>query len=470
MALRVLNTMTRRKERFQPRQGTQVQMFVCGQTPYDDAHVGHAKTYIQFDIMVRWLQYLGYTVFYAQNITDVDDKIILRAQERGVEALSLAKVYITRFLEDMEALHVRQNVTVFPTTSNYIPHMVEQILTLIEKGHAYRVDGDVYYDVTTFSDYTQLSHTSLDDVTKHRIEPDPRKRNSFDFALWKHCKPGEVAWDSPWGKGRPGWHIEDTAMAVSLFGPQYDVHGGANELIFPHHTNEIAQAEAATGKKPFVNYWIHTGVLTIRGEKMSKSLHNFLTIREVLRRYDPEVLRLYFAATHYRKPIAFTEHDLHRSQTELEYLYNTLRNITYATSSDGAAFPEVESLLAATKRNFEAVMNDDFNTPQALMHLYTLARRLNARVSTQQIRPDLTEKITRLFHELGQILGILEKDVVVDDQLPDPVKQLLQQREVARKRKDWDRADQLRDEITNLGYLIEDTLHGTRWRKLRPST
>ncbi len=470
MALKVFNTLTRRKELFTPMQGKRVNMFVCGQTPYDDAHVGHAKTYVQYDTMVRWLQYLGYEVFYAQNITDVDDKIILRAQEKGIEALSLAKEYASRFLEDLEALHVRQNITVFPTTSDYIPHMIAQILALIEKGHAYMVDGDVYYDVTTFPDYTRLSRMSLADLRKHRIETDPRKRTSFDFALWKRHKPGEVAWDSPWGKGRPGWHIEDTAMAVALFGPQYDIHGGASELIFPHHTNEIAQAEAATGQKPFVKYWIHTGVLTIRGEKMSKSLHNFVTIREVLRRYDPEVLRWYYAATHYRKPIEFAEHDLKRSQTELEYLYNTLRNVMHAASPDGTALPEVEPLLAATKQNFVAAMNDDFNTPQALRHLYALARNLNARVSGLQIPPELTEQIMTLFKELGQILGILEKDVVIDERLPSPVVRLIRQREAARKRNDWGRADQLRDEIKQQGYLVEDTPHGTRWRKISSLT
>jgi cysteinyl-tRNA synthetase len=466
MVLRVFNTITRRKEPFKPMHGTQVKMFVCGQTPYDDAHVGHAKTYVQFDIMVRWLQRLGYDVFYAQNITDVDDKIINRAKEKGVDVLGLAKGYIQRFLEDMEALHVKRNITVFPTTSDYIPQMIEQINTLIEKGHAYVVNGDVYYDVTTFPDYTQLSRMSLDELRTHRIEPNPRKRNSFDFALWKSHKPGEVAWDSPWGKGRPGWHIEDTAMTVTLFGPQYDVHGGASELIFPHHTNEIAQAEAATGKTPFVKYWLHTGVLTLRGEKMSKSLQNFVTIREVLSRYDPEVLRLYYAATHYRKPIEFTENDLKRSQTELEYLYNTLRNVKHAASPDGEALREVETLLTKTKQKFAEAMNNDFNTPLALMHIYALARYLNKRVRTQQISPELTEKIMQIFRESGSILGILEKDVLIDEKTPNAVEQLIQQRETARRRKEWEHADKLRDDIKKLGYLVEDTPTGIRWRKI----
>jgi cysteinyl-tRNA synthetase len=466
MALKVFNTLTRRKETFKPMHGKQVKMFVCGQTTYDDAHVGHAKTYVQFDIIVRWLRHLGYDVFYAQNITDVDDKVIKRAQEEGVEPLSLAKRYTQRFLEDMEALRVKRNINLFPKTSDYIPQMIEQIKTLIEKGYAYVVDGDVYYDVTKFKEYTRLSRMSIEELKKHRIEPDPRKRNSFDFALWKSQKPGELAWDSPWGKGRPGWHIEDTAMTVTIFGPQYDLHGGASELVFPHHTNEIAQAEAATGKKPFVKYWLHTGVLNIKGVKMSKSLKNFVTIREVLSRYDPEVLRLYYASTHYRKPIDFDEKDLERPKAELEYLYNTLRNIKHAASPDGETLKEVETLLAETKKKFADAMNNDFNTPLAFTHLYALAREINKLISKQKISQELAEKAVQTFKELGGIFGILEEEVLIEEKLPKEVEKLIQQREEARRRKDWKTADRIREEVKKLGYLLEDTPEGVRWRKV----
>jgi len=466
MVLKVFNTLTRRKETFTPMRGKQVKMFVCGQTPYDDAHVGHAKTYVQFDIIVRWLKHLGYDVYYAQNITDIEDKIINRAKEKGVEPLSLARHYTQRFLEDMDALKVKKNINLFPKTSDYIPQMIEQIKTLIEKDYAYVVNGDVYYDVTKFKDYTKLSRMSIEELKKHRIEPDPRKRNSFDFALWKSQKPDELAWDSPWGKGRPGWHIEDTAMTVTIFGPQYDLHGGASELIFPHHTNEIAQAEAVTGKKPFVKYWLHTGVLNIKGAKMSKSLKNFVTIREVLSRYDPEVLRLYYAATHYRKPIDFDEKDLERPKAELEYLYNTLRNVKHAASSEGKTLKEIETLLSETKKKFADALNNDFNTPLALTHLYALARQTNKIVSKQKISQELAEKITQTFRELGGILGILEKEVPIDEKLPKEVEKLIQQREEARKRKDWETADRLRKEIKKLGYLLEDTPEGVRWRKI----
>ncbi len=466
MVLKVFNTLTRRKENFKPMRGKKVKMFVCGQTTYEDAHVGHAKTYVQFDIIVRWLKHLGYDVFYAQNITDVDDKIIKQAQAKGVEPLSLAKHYTQRFLEDMEALKAKTNINLFPKTSDYIPQMIEQIKTLIEKGYAYVVSGDVYYDVTKFKDYTKLSRMPIEELEKHRIEPNPLKRNSFDFALWKSQKPGELAWDSPWGKGRPGWHIEDTAMTVTLFGPQYDLHGGASELIFPHHTNEIAQAEAATGMKPFVKYWLHTGVLNIKGVKMSKSLKNFVTIREVLSRYSSEVLRLYYASTHYRKGMDFDENDLERPKAELEYFYNTLRNVDHAGSSEDETLEEVETLLSKTKKKFADAMNNDFNTPLAFTHLYALARKINKIISKQKISEHQAEKVIQTFRELGNIFGILEEEVTIEEKLPKKVENLIQQREEARKKKDWKAADKIREEIKKLGYLLEDTPEGVRWRKI----
>ncbi|UCD40511.1 MAG: cysteine--tRNA ligase [Candidatus Bathyarchaeota archaeon] len=467
MTLKVFNTLIRRKQTFEPMHGKQVKMFVCGQTTYDDAHVGHAKTYVQFDIIVRWLKHLGYDVYYVQNITDVDDKLIKRAQEKGVEPLSLSKHYSGRFLKDMEALKVKRNVDLFPATSDYIPQMIDQIGILVEKGYAYDVMGNVYYDVTKFKDYTKLSRMSIDELKKHRIEPDPRKRNSFDFALWKREEPGELAWDSPWGKGRPGWHIEDTAMTVTIFGPQYDLHGGASELIFPHHTNEIAQAEAATGKKPFVKYWLHTGVLNIKGEKMSKSLKNFVTIKDVLSRYQPEVLRLYYASTHYRKPIEFDEEDLERPKAELAYLYNTFRNIKHVASSRGESSKEVETLLAETEKKFAEAMNNDFNTHLSFTHLYGLAQEINKIVSKQKTNLEQAERIMQTFRELGGIFGILEEEVAIEEKLPKEVEKLIQRREEARKGKNWKTADRLREEIKRLGYLLEDTSEGVRWRKMK---
>jgi cysteinyl-tRNA synthetase len=465
MMLKVFNTLTRRKERFKPLHDKEVKMFVCGQTVYDDAHMGHAKTYVQLDIVVRWLRKLGYRVFYIQNITDIDDKIIRRAKERNQDPLTLAEFYAKRFLEDMENLRVAKNVDMYPKTTEYIPQMIEQIKTLIAKGFAYVVDGDVYYDVTKFKDYTKLSRISLEELKKHRIEPDPRKKNQFDFSLWKSQKPSELAWDSPWGKGRPGWHIEDTAMTVTIFNaPQYDLHGGASELIFPHHTNEIAQAEAATGKKPFVKYWLHTGVLQIGGVEMHKSLGNFITIRETLKKHDAEVLRLYYASTHYRKPIEFSEKDLEQAKNRLETLYNTLRNVRHATTANGKSNGFMETLIE-TKRKFAEAMNDDFNTPLALTMLFALSKKTNQLISKHKINPKLANEILETLRELGAVFGILEKETEAE-KVSKEIEELIEEREEARKKKDWKRADEIRKKIQELGYVLEDTAEGVRWRKL----
>jgi len=466
--LKVYNTLTRRKEVFRPRKNKTVDMFVCGQTVYDDAHLGHAKAYINFDIIVRWLRHVGFKVKYVQNITDVDDKIIRRAKERGVEPLKLAEYYTKRFFEDMEAIGVKQNVDLFPKSSDYIPQIIEQIKTLIKKGYAYVVDGNVYYHVPKFKDYTKLSRISLEELKKHRIEPDPRKRSPLDFALWKAQKPGEIAWDSPWGKGRPGWHIEDTAMIFTIFGPQYDLHGGASELIFPHHTNEIAQAEAASGKKPFVKYWLHCGVLNVKGVKMSKSLRNFITIRNTLKRHGAEALRLYYASTHYRKPIDFDERNLEMAERKLEMLYNTIENLRYAVSDKKFDENEEEFLkfTEEVKAKFADAMNDDFNTPLALSYLFNFSREINKFIKKRKVSKKFAEKIEREFRGLGYIIGILQKEVRTEE-LPERIKRMIEERERARKREDWKTADRIRDEIKKLGYILEDTPEGVRWKRVK---
>ncbi len=466
MVLKVYNTLTRSTEEFHPRNDKKVQMFVCGQTVQDNAHMGHAKTYVQFDIIVRWLRHEGYDVTYAQNITDVDDKIINKAKEKGIDPLQLSREQAQRFLDDLEALGVKKNVNVFPKTSEYIPQMIEQIQTLIKKGYAYVVEGNVYFDVAKFDDYTKLSRMPIDELNKHRIEPDPRKKNAYDFSLWKAQKAGEVAWEAPWGKGRPGWHIEDTAMTWALFGPQYDLHGGASELIFPHHTNEIAQAEAFSGKKPFVKYWLHTGVLQIGGVEMHKSLKNFITIKEMLDKYDAETIRLYYASTHYRKPIDFNEEELQEPKRELEYLYNTLRNLKEASSDTAEESPELEDAVNEAKMKFAEAMDNDFNTPQALTHLYALAKKANIVVGKQKIPRATTQHVIGAITELANVLGILEKQVPPEEELPESVKQLATKREEARSKKDWKKADEIRAQIKALGFILEDTLEGPRFRKI----
>ncbi|MEM7824938.1 MAG: cysteine--tRNA ligase [Candidatus Aenigmatarchaeota archaeon] len=379
MVLKLFDTMTKKKKIFKPLKDKEVKMFVCGQTVYDDAHLGHAKTYVNFDILARFLRYLGYKLHYIQNITDIDDKIINRAKEKGEHPLKLAEHFTKRFFEDIERLKIKETINDFPKSTDYIPQMIDQINTLLKKGYAYVVDGDVYFDVSKFKDYTKLSRMKLKDLEKHRIEPDERKRNSYDFSLWKSAKLDEISWDSPFGKGRPGWHIEDTAITVTIFGPQYDIHGGANELIFPHHTNEIAQAEAATGIKPFVKYWLHSGVLNIRGQKMSKSLKNFITIREALEKYSPETLRLWIASTHYRKPIDYNEKDLEVAKKKVEKIKLTLERINenYSKAGKGEFFV---NKIKKLRKEFLDAMNDDINTPLALTKYFELITLINKQI------------------------------------------------------------------------------------------
>ncbi|MEM5872459.1 MAG: cysteine--tRNA ligase [Candidatus Aenigmatarchaeota archaeon] len=473
--LKVYNTLTRKKEEFVPLEKGKVKMFVCGQTVYDDAHLGHAKTYINFDVIVRWLRYIGYNVFYVQNITDIDDKIIKRANERGVSFKELAEFYIKRFFEDMEALGVKQNINLFPKSSEFIPQIAEQIQALIDKGYAYVVDGDVYYDVNKFKDYTKLSKMTIEELKKHRIEPDPRKRNTYDFSLWKSAKPGEPFWEIKIKvngkevklKGRPGWHIEDTAMTVSIFGPQYDLHGGATELIFPHHTNEIAQAEAATGIKPFVKYWLHSGVLFIKGEKMSKSLKNFITIKEALKQYEPEVLRMFYISTHYRAPIDFDEDALRQAKENLNTFYNLMERIKNFEKDEKIDDKKLEKVIEETKIKFTNAMNDDFNTPLALSALFELAKEVNKFLDKNgKVSKETGEVIINTLKELGGIFGILQKEIKKET-LPKEILDLIIKREGYRKRGEFEVADKIRKEILEKGYLIEDTPEGPKWKKLK---
>jgi len=467
----VYNTLTRRKEVFEPIHGNRVYMYVCGQTPYDDAHMGHAKNYVNYDVIVRWLRYRKYSVFYIQNITDIEDKIIRRANEKGISWQELVEIYTKRFFEDMEALKVKQNVNLYPKSSDYIPEIIEQIQELINKGYAYVVDdGTVYFNVPKFEDYTKLSGMKLEELKKHRIEPDPRKKSPLDFALWKAAKPGEPSWPSPWGPGRPGWHIEDTAMAITHFGPQFDIHGGATELIFPHHTNEIAQAEALTGKKPYVKYWLHVGVMNMKAEKMSKSIGNVITIREVLSKYDPEAVRLYLASTHYRKPVEFSWDDLELAKERLERLYTAMENLINLKEREELR-PEDEDLLKKieeNKREFENSMDDDFNTPKAIAALFEMAKEMNRFASDHDsINREIMEKVLSIYRELGSVLGILEEKPRKEAEI-EFVENLIQiivdLREELRKMKAYNISDRIREELRKTGIELQDTPEGPRWK------
>ncbi len=470
----VYNTLSRRKEVFEPIHGNRVYIYVCGQTPYDDAHMGHAKNYVNYDVIVKWLRYRKYSVFYIQNITDIEDKIINRAREKGISWQELVEFYMKRFFEDMEALKVKQNVNLYPKSSDYIPEMIEHIQILIDKGFAYVVDdGTVYFHVPKFEDYTKLSGMNLDELKKHRIEPDPRKKSPLDFALWKAAKPGEPFWPSPWGPGRPGWHIEDTAMAITHFGPQFDIHGGASELIFPHHTNEIAQAEAMTGKKPYVKYWLHVGVMNMQAEKMSKSLGNVVTIREVLSRYEPEVVRLYLVSTHYRKPMDFSWEDLELAKERLNRLYTAMENLIDIKEREEIK-PEDEEFLMKieeAKNEFESAMDDDFNTPKAIAALFEMAKEMNRFTSEHDsIKKEVKEKVLSIYKELGSILGILEEDrtrkKVEFEMVGDLIRIIVDIREELRRMRAYDISDKIREELRKTGIELQDTPEGPKWKFL----
>lgn len=471
MTLKVFNTLTRKKEVFKPLEDKKVKMFVCGPTVYDFSHLGHAKTYIQFDVIVRYLRHKGFNVFYLQNITDLDDKIIDRARQEGVDPQTIARKFEEEYHKDMKALNVI-SVDKHARATDYIPQIISQVQRLMEKGFAYETEDGIYYDITKFKEYGKLSgRTALEaEDAVSRIDESVSKRNKGDFCLWKKSKPDEPKWSSPWFEGRPGWHIEDTAITEAHFGPQYDIHGGARDLIFPHHEAEIAQMEAISGKSPFVRYWLHTGFLTVNGKKMSKSLGNFVTIRDALKKYDAETIRLFFVSSHYRSPIDYSEKNLELARKNLEKLYTTLRNLQEAkkrkeiTKSE----KEFEKFLKEIEKEFEKFMDDDFNTPKALFCLHKLASRTNSFLAKQkgEINKTLANKIVKTFRKLGYIFGILQKEIEEGKiEIPEDVKRLVEEREKARKAKDFKKADELREKIKSLGYLIEDTEEGPKVKK-----
>jgi len=474
MTLTVYNTLSRSKEPFVPFKDKRVNMFVCGQTVYDDAHLGHARTYVCFDIVVRWLRHLGYKVKYIQSITDIEDKIVGRAMELGKDPVELARHYEKRFLEDMEALGVSQNVDLYPRSHDYINAIKDQIQLLIDRGYAYVVDGDIYYDVSKFSDYVKLSGVKLEELEKHRIEPNPDKRNVYDFSLWKRNKSGEPFWkiklmlnnQNQEFVGRPGWHIEDTAITHSIFGVQYDLHGGALELIFPHHTNEIAQAEAAYGKKPFVKYWLHSGVLNIKGEKMSKSLKNFITIRKAREKYNPETIRLFVASTHYRKEVEYSENLLKEASRRLGYMYNALSVFYNTAEGNTKDDKQITGVVKKLEVEFDSAMNDDFNTVLALNALSeALAGLRNFAETHQKVGKKTKTKTISTVLGLADILGILKSEGY-KELLPREALELIRKRDAYRLKGEFEEADLIRKELdAKFKIKLEDTRYGTIWYK-----
>ncbi len=462
--LRIYNTLTRKKEEFQTLEPGKVRMYVCGVTVYSDAHVGHAMSALVFDIIRRYLTYRGYEVRFVMNFTDVDDKIIARANQMGEDPYRLAQRYIDGYTRNLKALNVLP-ATANPRATQTMDKIINMVQGLIEKGYAYAPgNGDVYFRVTRFSEYGKLSGRRLEEMQAGaRIEIGEQKEHPMDFALWKAAKPGEPAWDSPWGKGRPGWHIECSAMNLAELGEQIDIHGGGNDLIFPHHENEIAQSEAYTGK-PFARYWMHNGMLQLGGEKMSKSLGNLITIDEFLTQHDPDTMRMLVLSGNYRAPLAFTDEALNSAEKALE----RLRSGLWPASPSASGLPaEAASALLAqaemTRQTFISAMDDDFNTAGALAAIFELVKAINT-ARDQGANDSQLQPAQAILRELIEVLGLRLAEKTGSGDAEKFIELLVEVRSEIRKQKLWALSDLIRDRLKELGVTLEDSKDGTRWR------
>jgi cysteinyl-tRNA synthetase len=463
MTIRVYNTLTRLKETLETIHPGEVRMYVCGPTVYAKAHVGHAMSALVFDMIRRYLEYRGYHVLHVMNYTDVDDKIIQRANEAGIDPIKLAEGYIQEFRHHLDDLNILQ-ATVNPRATEEMGQIIRMISGLVEKGFAYVVEGDVYFRVEQDPDYGKLSHRKLEDMQAGaRIDVDARKENPMDFAIWKAAKQGEPAWDSPWGQGRPGWHIECSAMNLEHLGEQIDIHGGGNDLIFPHHENEIAQSESFTGKQ-FARYWIHNGMLQLSGEKMSKSLGNLVTIEEFLAEHEGDVLRMMILNSSYRNPLTFNEEVIAQAERALDRLRSALRPAqSSADLSDETQKASLNDASRASRQGFLDSMDDDFNTAGALGHLFELVRAVNQARDTGA-GPDVLKPAQALLVELCSVLGLrLERQAQVASPAEPFIDLLLELRSELRNQKMWNLSDQIRDRLGDLGVAIEDNKEGTAW-------
>jgi len=453
--LKVYNTLTRHLDDFEPIHPGRVNMFVCGPTVYDVSHIGHGKSYVAYDIIARYLRRKGYSVFFVLNITDIDDKIINRAKENKEDPLKLSERYAQAFYKDMKDLHV-DSINLYAKASDYIPEIINQIQGLIDKGIGYKIAGGVYYDISKFPDYGKLSRQNLQQLTVHRIDPDPEKRSAADFVLWKAQKPGEIAWDSPWGKGRPGWHIEDTAITLTHFGPTYDLHGGGTELIFPHHEAEIAQAEGLTGKKPLAKYWAHTGLLSIKGQEMHKSLGNFVPIQDAIRKMGVEALRVLYASTHYRSPLDYTEETLIQSASlarRFRRAYDQLLQPEGTKSETKSSQEGLKRQVDDARTEFYAAMDDDFNTPRALaayIRIVAIAEEHGKSLSRES-----SSMLMEIMKDLGSVLGLLETGSVGGES-QQLVSLLNSLRSDLRVKKEYALSDRIREQMQKAGVVVED--------------
>ncbi|MFH0924674.1 MAG: cysteine--tRNA ligase [bacterium] len=485
MTLKFYNTLTKKKEEFVPQTPGKVGMYVCGVTVYDYCHLGHARGAVIFDVIYNYLNYKGYEIIYVRNFTDIDDKIINRAKERCCSTDELASTFIDEYYHDMGRLGVKK-ADIEPKATEHISEIIKIVVSLVEKGMAYAVNGDVFFRINKFLSYGKLSGRKLDEMLAGaRVEVDSRKENPLDFVLWKGAKKGEPSWDSPWGLGRPGWHIECSAMSMKYLGESFDIHGGGKDLIFPHHENEIAQSEGFSGKKPFARYWLHNGFVTINKEKMSKSLGNFFTIKEILDKYEPEAVRLFLLSTHYRNPIDFSDQQLKDSTKALHKFYNCLRNadrILGRCQGNEQQLTSNEQRLTSDGldsyiRRFAEAMNDDINTPVAIALLFDIVKEINLQVDKiqrEECSKTALEKTVNALEELGEVLGLgfknrRERDVLLKKKLkekgssPEDVERLVADRYKARKNKDWTLADTLRNQLVDIGIQLDDYPDGTVW-------
>ncbi|MEK3888976.1 cysteine--tRNA ligase [Bacillus sp. FSL K6-3431] len=464
MAIKIYNTLSRKKETFVPLEEGKVKMYVCGPTVYNYIHIGNARPAIVFDTVRRYLEYRGYDVNYVSNFTDVDDKLIRAANELGEEVPTVAERFIEAFFDDVTSLGCKE-ANLHPRVTENMDVIIEFIATLIEKGFAYESAGDVYYRTRKFNEYGKLSQQSIDDLkVGARIQTGEKKEDALDFTLWKAAKIGEISWDSPWGEGRPGWHIECSAMARKYLGDTIDIHAGGQDLTFPHHENEIAQSEALTGKT-FSRYWMHNGYINIDNEKMSKSLGNFVLVHDIIKRHDPQVLRFFMLSVHYRNPINYTEELLSHAGAGLERLKTSYQNLHYrmnASSNLAEDQEKWEKVISELKATFVRGMDDDFNTADGISVLFELSKQANYYLMEKNTSDSVIQLFLRVFEELFSVLGLqLEEEELLDEEID----QLIEQRLDARKNRNFQLADQIRDQLKELNIILEDTPQGTRWKR-----
>jgi len=464
--MKLYNTITQQKETFIPIEPGKVRMYSCGPTVYNYFHIGNARPFIVFDVLRRFLEYSGYEVTFIQNFTDVDDKIINRSHEEGISPQEVSEKYIQEYFTDADALGIKR-ANVHPKVSEHMTEIIDMIKTLEEKSLAYNVDGNVYYHVDNFKDYGKLSKQSLDDLKSGaRVDINDEKQSPLDFALWKKKKEGEPFWESPWGQGRPGWHIECSAMSKKHLGETIDIHGGGQDLIFPHHENEIAQSEGACGK-PFANYWVHNGYININNEKMSKSKGNFFTVRDIAKSFDLEVVRMFLLMAHYRSPVNFSEELLQQASTALDRFYTAKYQMAFLLTNaitDEANKEEKTWIasLGAYKTSFVTAMEDDINTADAIASIFELVRDLNSNLDPNSSKEAIMAG-QKLFTELTGVLGLAVKDK--ETNLETEIEDLIAQRQAARKAKDFKRSDEIRDELLAKGIVLEDTREGVKWKR-----